>query len=42
MNPLVLRLLAATAAGLVLWGTLTLYRQPDFLVQMADQLWSCF
>lgn len=30
------------AAALVLLGTLALYRDPDFLVQLADQLWSCF
>ncbi len=26
----------------VLLGTLTLYNQPGFLVNLADQLWSCF
>lgn len=42
MKPLGLRLLLAMAVGLVLVGTLALYQHPDFLVQMADQLWSCF
>jgi len=23
-------------------ATLALYTRPDFLVQLADQLWSCF
>ncbi|MDO9131571.1 hypothetical protein [Hydrogenophaga sp.] len=26
----------------ILLGTLTLYNQPGFLVNLADQLWSCF
>ncbi len=30
------------AVALVLLGTLMLYRDPDFLVRLADQLWSCF
>lgn len=25
-----------------LLGTLALYNRPDFLVNLADQLWSCF
>jgi len=25
-----------------LLGTLALYQRPDFLVNLADQLWSCF
>jgi hypothetical protein len=35
-----LALWAATALALV--GTLMLYQQPGFLVNLADQLWSCF
>jgi hypothetical protein len=30
------------AAALALLGTLALYDRPDFLVNLADQLWSCF
>lgn len=26
----------------VLLGVFALYTQPDFLVQMANQLWACF
>jgi len=29
-------------AGLVLAGAASLYTQPDFLVQMANQIWACF
>ncbi len=36
------RLLAGAAAVLVLLATLTLYTRPDFMVRLADQLWSCF
>lgn len=28
--------------GLTLLGIFTLYQEPDFLIQLADQLWSCF
>lgn len=28
--------------GAVLLATLSLYNQPDFLLNLADQLWSCF
>jgi hypothetical protein len=28
--------------ALALLGTLSLYNRPDFLVNLADQLWSCF
>lgn len=30
------------AVGAALLGTLALYHQPDFLLSLADQLWSCF
>lgn len=33
---------AATLAAAVLAGVFMLYAQPDFMVQMANQLWSCF
>jgi len=36
------RLVAAVAIGAVLLGVFTMYAHPDFLVSMADQLWSCF
>ena len=29
-------------ATVVLLGTLRLYLAPDFLLTLADQLWSCF
>ncbi len=34
--------LAWLGVAAVLLGTLMLYRDPDFLVRLADQLWSCF
>jgi hypothetical protein len=42
MKPLATRLLVWTGAALALLGTLALYNRPDFLVNLADQLWSCF
>lgn len=39
---LVLQVLLWTGIGLTLLGVFTLYQEPDFLVQLADQLWSCF
>jgi len=36
------RLVAAVLAVGVLAGVFLLYTQPDFMVQMANQLWSCF
>ena len=32
----------ATIALAVLMAVFAMYTQPDFLVQMANQLWSCF
>lgn len=32
----------AWVATVALLGTLRLYQQPDFLLTLADQLWSCF
>jgi len=42
MRPLALKTLVWTGVLLVLLGTLALYQRPDFLVNLADQLWSCF
>lgn len=36
------RLLTGLAATAILVGVFMLYTQPDFLVQMANQLWACF
>lgn len=30
------------AAGAMLWAVFALYTRPDFLLQLADQLWACF
>ena len=35
-------ILLATIAQAVLKTVFAMYTQPDFLVQMANQLWSCF
>ena len=37
-----LRLLGASLAIAVLGGVFLLYTRPDFLVQMANQIWACF
>lgn len=42
MKRLALKVLVWTVVALALLGTLTLYQRPDFLVKLADQLWSCF
>ena len=42
MKPLVIQALVWSAVALALLGTLTLYQRPDFLMSLADQLWSCF
>lgn len=42
MKPLVLRALVWTGVLLALVGTFALYNRPDFLVNLANQLWSCF
>jgi hypothetical protein len=36
------RLAIWATIALALLGTLMLYNQPGFLVNLADQLWSCF
>lgn len=42
MKPLVVKALIWAGVALALLGTLALYNRPDFLVNLADQLWSCF
>jgi hypothetical protein len=42
MKPLAIKALVWTAVVLALLGTLELYQRPDFLVNLADQLWGCF
>lgn len=42
MKPLAVRAFAWAAAGLALFGTFALYHRPEFLVGLADQIWSCF
>ena len=42
MKPLAVKALMWTGVALALLGTLSLYNRPDFLVNLADQLWSCF
>ena len=36
------KLLLIVAIVAILLGVFMLYAQPEFLVSMADQLWSCF
>ncbi len=36
------RLSAWTAALLALAGVFALYLQPDFVVDLANQVWACF
>lgn len=36
------RLAVAALVGVALMGTLMLYLQPGFMVNLADQIWSCF
>jgi hypothetical protein len=35
-------LLLVVVATVVLAGVFLLYTQPDFMVQMANQVWACF
>jgi hypothetical protein len=42
VTPLIWRALAWAAVAAGLLATLALYNQPGFLVNLADQLWSCF
>lgn len=41
-HPWLMRLMAYTGALAVLLAVFAAYTQPDFLVTLADQLWSCF
>jgi hypothetical protein len=36
------RALAWSAAIAALLATFALYQRPDFMIDMADRLWSCF
>lgn len=40
--PLLRRLAVMAAVAAALLATLALYTRPDFMVHLADQLWSCF
>lgn len=42
MRPAAIRAMVWAAVALALAGTWALYQRPDFLVNLADQLWSCF
>lgn len=42
MKPLAIKALVWAAVLLALAGAWSLYNRPDFLVNLADQLWSCF
>jgi hypothetical protein len=37
-----LRVLAAVGVSLALLGVFSLYTQPEFMVEMSQQLWACF
>jgi hypothetical protein len=40
--PISKRLLLWSLVTLILLGVFFLYTRPDFLVQLANQVWSCF
>ncbi|MGM9426724.1 hypothetical protein [Hydrogenophaga sp. MI9] len=42
MRPAASRALIWAGVLLALAATMSLYTRPDFLVNLADQLWSCF
>lgn len=42
MKPLAVKALVWGGVALALLGTLALYNRPDFMANLADQLWSCF
>jgi len=42
MSPLARQSVVWALVALALLATLALYTRPDFLVQLANQLWSCF
>lgn len=40
-SPWLWRLALALGAGCALGGTFLLYRNPDFLLQLSNQIWGC-
>lgn len=42
MRPQAFKVLVWSVVLLALAGAGSLYARPDFLVNLADQLWSCF
>jgi len=42
MKPWARQLLAAVSCGVVLLFVLSLYLRPNFLMDMANQVWGCF
>ena len=42
MNHPLFRWLSAVAAVAALLGVFSLYARPEFLMDLADRLWSCF
>lgn len=42
MSPRARRISLLGFAGAVLLGVFLLYARPEFLVMLAEQLWSCF
>lgn len=42
MKRLAVKALIGSLVSVALLGTLALYNQPGFMVNLADQLWSCF
>ncbi len=42
LNPSWLKVLAVPAVAFLLSSIFMLYRQPDFLVNLANQAWGCF
>jgi hypothetical protein len=42
VKPLASKVMLWAIVALALLGTLMLYQRPDFLVNLADQVWSCF
>ena len=41
-TPLWKQMLTLATAGLVLCAVFSLYLQPEFMVDLAQQLWACF
>jgi len=42
VKPLAVKALVWSVVALALAGAWSLYTQPDFLVDLADRVWSCF